>query len=446
MQAYTQQPKRAVKTAATQPRASRQSSLEAILQTYGRGPVTQAAAAEPIQCLNFTSGFKTLGSSLISSVIKGTQIGAGAIGSAGRFIGKYAGGLAGGMVGGAAGAVAGLGSSSGFIESMVSSGARGASLGASIGEKAVGVPATILGGALGTAAGLPVGIAGSIPAFLGADDNTIRDNIKRDYDIDINKNINGVILRKVGQVLQSIPNSHLDKLKRIQKGDNPDNEASLYDFVNEEINIVNPNGFPDFLYAALDKSILWERKMMDDGYFGGDDVPERDQKSVMAGISDANSQENLLSWTIRHEIGHAVDNSGGFMDAHMHKDEFGGWKTYGQDVDAAIMDYQIPGADAAEWVETKKEFLWAQNDGGPLRDGTRVFHYSPYNQWVSYLEAERRQHAVSNYQFSDPSEWFAEAYAAYYKPQSTDSANKLHPAVRTFFKANIGKNKTTDKK
>ncbi len=55
---------------------------------------------------------------------------------------------------------------------------------------------------------------------------------------------------------------------------------------------------------------------------------------------------------------------------------------------------------------------------------------------MSYL-AEARQNAVSNYQFSTATEWFAEAYAAFYDPKAT-TASALNDATRNWFLKNLG--------
>ncbi|WP_215544557.1 hypothetical protein [Amycolatopsis sp. CA-230715] len=48
------------------------------------------------------------------------------------------------------------------------------------------------------------------------------------------------------------------------------------------------------------------------------------------------------------------------------------------------------------------------------------------------MTAQRRQHALANYQFSSPKEWFAEAYAAFHGPDR-QARDRLHPQVRDWF-------------
>ena len=59
-----------------------------------------------------------------------------------------------------------------------------------------------------------------------------------------------------------------------------------------------------------------------------------------------------------------------------------------------------------------------------------------YGRWQSYLR-EARTYAVSNYQFSEPGEWFAEAYAAFYSDDAS-ARNALSPSVRAWFTVNLG--------
>jgi hypothetical protein len=59
-----------------------------------------------------------------------------------------------------------------------------------------------------------------------------------------------------------------------------------------------------------------------------------------------------------------------------------------------------------------------------------------YEAWVSY-KADARQHALSNYQFSTPSEWFAEAYTAFYNPDPGPRSH-LTAEVCKYFEEQLG--------
>ncbi|WP_229399283.1 hypothetical protein [Micromonospora okii] len=77
---------------------------------------------------------------------------------------------------------------------------------------------------------------------------------------------------------------------------------------------------------------------------------------------------------------------------------------------------------------------WTLPDAGGdvLRLGNRMYHVGLAGSWVSYLESERTRHGLSNYQFADPVEWFAEAYAARYDTADAPR-QRLNPAVREWF-------------
>ncbi|SEG91380.1 Papain fold toxin 1, glutamine deamidase [Actinacidiphila yanglinensis] len=214
-------------------------------------------------------------------------------------------------------------------------------------------------------------------------------------------------------------------------------------------------------------------------------------RNVMAGVSDVLAHGNLLEWTIRHEVGHSVIAHRAWSLALLQQSVFGGWKIYapeGGRVDevaddvlrmaeiddrAEVLDDQgrmlvdvlarelvpdvlrddpkrlehlvetFPGADArlraglervTAFVRVALAQPWTLDDGGAstLTIGLRVHHVDPGGTWVSYLRAQRDLHAVSNYQFSSPDEWFPETYAAYHDPLP-GPRERLHPAVREWF-------------
>ena len=76
---------------------------------------------------------------------------------------------------------------------------------------------------------------------------------------------------------------------------------------------------------------------------------------------------------------------------------------------------------AVRWTRIATAHPWTTPDGqqSELAVDGRVYQKDHYDTWVSYL-AEARQNAVSNYQFSTATEWFAEAYAAFYDPKAVN--------------------------
>ena len=199
--------------------------------------------------------------------------------------------------------------------------------------------------------------------------------------------------------------------------------------------------------------------------------------------------------TVRHETGHAVDRaiawSTGPEPATVAR---GGWKNYGANHAATAGDMVIDAAAGVSrltapqrsdvvnematamvnlstegltarvrglpWyggltAQTKKDVVedpsfeaikvgfelqapWFKPDGGM----TLAIHhyqesYNPY--WVRYKH-EARTRRVSEYQFRDPGEWFAEAYAWYYAPDPRGKGMKLadkDPDTKNWFDRNV---------
>jgi hypothetical protein len=233
---------------------------------------------------------------------------------------------------------------------------------------------------------------------------------------------------------------------------------------------------------------------------------------------------SLVSWIVRHETGHSVDQQIKFTKKRSKLEMFGGWKQYkspgelielatvmankggispdtviatgvkltdllatvaGKDHALSLRDFESmaeaikranknkaytppqegKGAKAVDVPERQKFSTWAagankgdltaalamidfakQALGQPwmLADGAkdklevngRVYQRDTYNKWVSYL-ASARANAVSPYQFSTPSEWFAEAYATYYNPDQS-LRSTMRPDVLQWFSENLG--------
>ncbi|MFE3071820.1 hypothetical protein [Streptomyces sp. NPDC059247] len=218
------------------------------------------------------------------------------------------------------------------------------------------------------------------------------------------------------------------------------------------------------------------------------------EREVMGGVSDVLANGNLVKWTLRHEIGHSVDKRAQWLDRLKHLPHFGGWETYGearnQDIGVMVnavltraglgnrltvedryhstlpqavalelnsgrawsnpallqnLAANFTGQDQAfhdglaEVVRFGQHALaqpWTLPDGGGdlLTIDGRTYHVDHYGNWVSYLREQREQHAVSNYMFSTPDEWFAEAYAAFHDPKP-GARDRLHPDAVAWFEA-----------
>lgn len=166
-----------------------------------------------------------------------------------------------------------------------------------------------------------------------------------------------------------------------------------------------------------------------------------DSYHIMAGISDFNCQETLLQWTIRHEIGHAVD---AMIKWSADKERIfdGGWKLYNDENDAFI-EYENDGGNQCknEFIVNCKGYPFIYDDGGEAKGNSRIFMFDEYGHWCSYLKTARN-YAVSNYQFASYKEWFAEVFAAYYGPcNKSDIEGRLGRDICDFFERTIGKRK-----
>jgi hypothetical protein len=168
-----------------------------------------------------------------------------------------------------------------------------------------------------------------------------------------------------------------------------------------------------------------------------------------------------------HETGHSVDDRLGFMASHMGDVKFGGWTTYGGNLepiaDAVARKYSVTLAaelkdfvldlmtgaapdnppaknpmdqsaidDAckkikSEWYENAclaGECWWSQTKCTAITIGDKIYHEAYKGTWVSYAAAERAK-GITGYQFRAPAEWFAELFAAYHHKKLKPN----HPAV-----------------
>lgn len=205
---------------------------------------------------------------------------------------------------------------------------------------------------------------------------------------------------------------------------------------------------------------------------------------------------NVFDATVRHEVGHAVDQQLGWSEgSEPKKEKRGGWKVFATNYDACA-DAMIQASDGAiqrrlsagkkkdiradladamgnqaplladlqaaisshPWFATLKpatqqailadsalvalskglgEVPWSGRNA-PYQLGRYVFHESYDGDWVrtEYSAWTRR---VSSYQFRAPGEWFAEAYAAYYEPAANvgDVLALKDGDTKTYFDKNV---------
>jgi len=205
--------------------------------------------------------------------------------------------------------------------------------------------------------------------------------------------------------------------------------------------------------------------------------------------------KDMFNATVRHEVGHAVDQQLGWsVGSEPTKVSRGGWKVYGSDHDraakaiirasdkgiqrnlseskkadirAVMVSAMQNGGNAAAMQAAIMLLPWwgkispsrqasVMNDpaltavdrglnqvpwsgrNNPFVLGSYVFHESYSGDWVrTNTSAWGRK--VSTYQFRAPGEWFAEAYAAYYEPAATKGAvlAERDPDTKRYFDRNV---------
>ena len=188
-----------------------------------------------------------------------------------------------------------------------------------------------------------------------------------------------------------------------------------------------------------------------------------------------NDDVEYLGFAAAHEVGHGVDDLRGFMKKNGSQEKYGGWKSYGGDVQpiADAVGAEIAGKHGTSTFyktpESKKYVLdklmsrpalrppsatpggigykqadfdafdafdaWhalatadnvyrRQGDCDKIKIKGLIYHEAYVRSWVSY-SATARSKGLTGYQFRAPGEWFAELYAGWKSGQ----LQKDHPAV-----------------
>jgi hypothetical protein len=194
-------------------------------------------------------------------------------------------------------------------------------------------------------------------------------------------------------------------------------------------------------------------------HFQDDDLTEEQLRFANRQLRGMRAQgaRRHFDQTLRHEIGHAVDELLGASSTYCRTEAGGGWRALGGDegvvqelfsatglagaseeVQAFIryrLEYETgvsigdirepvsePSLTAAQRAAMQRMIDMVNWGDGALAGQTpsmdiagRVYTKHPVMGWHSYSR-DARERQVSNYQFFAPAEWFAEAYAAYYDP------------------------------
>ena len=183
-----------------------------------------------------------------------------------------------------------------------------------------------------------------------------------------------------------------------------------------------------------------------------DDCKPKDEEAVL-----------YFDWATLHEVGHAVDDRLGFMNAREGQDAFGGWTTltsldgmiaavalhcaprdaagFRSYVEATVHkgdptiinepeDFDGDWADSVVKLErwyahaTGQSVWWSESDSQKIKMGDGFIYQEAYsNTWVRYAAGARKK-GLTGYQFRAPGEWFAELYAAFH----SDKPKAAHPS------------------
>ncbi|MEJ7599691.1 MAG: DUF4157 domain-containing protein [Kofleriaceae bacterium] len=211
----------------------------------------------------------------------------------------------------------------------------------------------------------------------------------------------------------------------------------------------------------------WEYQKNPDGSFALDGSGKRIPVRRLHNVT-------MYGATVRHEIGHAVDNQLKVMDGWRGQVSAGGWQkydSYSDFLDAIISDFAdtawnalsvmdkmrhrlvmsqcltqtqafpvawaalFPGTPAPTAAFGPLRVFWALQNWGEARGGPwyhpdaqptgasgRRFQraYATDSGLWSYIGATRDAKEITKYQWRAPGEWFAEIYQVYYAEQETD--------------------------
>ena len=149
-----------------------------------------------------------------------------------------------------------------------------------------------------------------------------------------------MMLDRIEKALDQLPKSHVSGNESLTKivGNQGEGAASVYDPEKLGIGINRPMNMPGWLYSVLTPYWKVLRSQMDQGAMEGYENISREEdeelgldhsgREVFGGVSYALTGENLLVNTVRHEVGHAVDQQIGWEAAESAKSMWGGWQRH----------------------------------------------------------------------------------------------------------------------
>jgi len=300
---------------------------------------------------------------------------------------------------------------------------------------------------------------------------------------DLAQNLNEVVTRVIDHDIPMEHKRNHTRLRKILRGTEFGDFASAYD-PEQEIIVIN-------VPLKLKKNFLnMTKASADKWYVRLSSSKTADKGSAMAKSPAARAamrEDNMFEWIIRHEFGHSVDKLIQFTNRFAGHRRFGGWVRYRNNttllreilIDLGVNNLKVSNALLADpiftrfanllaagntwrpadvieglrkkvrsalqgvhpiamrtfWQEAHRLIHYAIDD--PWLEGTQVQHTvangrrylfnSEYREWYSCLDSAF-QNRISNYQFSSPSEWFAETYAAW-RGEGTAFRNLLIPPL-----------------
>ena len=286
---------------------------------------------------------------------------------------------------------------------------------------------------------------------------------------DLAQDLNTVVTRVINNDIPMEHKRNHTRLKKILRGTQWGDYASAYD-PEKEIIVIN-------VPLKLKKNFLNSNKASADKWYVRLSTSKTSDKGSYWATSPAArtamQRDNLFEWIIRHEFGHSVDKLIQFTNRFAGHPRFGGWVRYRNNTGLLrdiLIDLGEPtlkvsndlladpifnrftnllavgantwrpadvikglrqkvksalqGVDDIAmrqiWQGAHRLIHYAINDpwleGNQVQytveSGRRYLYNSEYKEWYSCLDSAF-QNRISNYQFSSPSEWFAETYAAW---------------------------------
>jgi hypothetical protein len=306
------------------------------------------------------------------------------------------------------------------------------------------------------------------------------------------------MLKTLEAVLNGLPASHINgnpALARIALKHDKGDGRSFFDSSTNALSIVVPYDKESWVYLNFSK---WPLGDLATTLKGGGAKRESLTRDIVGTGSNRNKLKMLpqkfVDWMLRHETGHAVDESiGWFAGKHYRDPACGAWDQHNTGIIEPTIISAVGLRDALENLNAtfephtqagynsigkaldtnnsealnpsyRKSALKAFERTNPgdvrkvdlaekaIRDGlnkpnekgggvdlaNRTYQLDHANkQWVSY-QSDKYALRNSNYQYQSPQEWFAETYSFYFTSSPDKWGEQVKdPAAREWFRSNL---------